>query len=45
VAHFAAIEDVVEIYPDYLLVENRGAAARMAETTDPRGAESSDPSA
>jgi len=33
------IEDAVEVYPDYLLTEKRGAAARMAETTDPRASE------
>ena len=38
-----AIEDLVETHRDYLVVEKRGHAARMAEATDPRAPEPSAP--
>jgi hypothetical protein len=37
------IEDVIEAREGYLVVEKRGAAARMAEATDPRASEPSAP--
>ena len=38
-----ALEDVIETNEDYLVVEKRGDAARMAEATDPRASEPSAP--